>query len=255
MIAKIDFQGTSFSVNLNRPIDIAIPLRAGKDNVNAWYVDPMRIEPVRTEHFLGSVAEGGTVNFRDIFFNPHGNGTHTECVGHIAKEVHSINDTLNRNFFMAELITVAPEHWNEEGEWRKAGDLVIETAQLEEAIVKSPEAIVIRTLPNNQTKKKLHYSNSNPPYLCHEAALAIREAGIKHLLIDLPSVDREQDGGKMLAHKAFWNYPDAPVMDATITELIYVPDGIADGTYLLEFQLAPFVNDAAPSKPTLYEIL
>ena len=75
-------------------MDISIPLRAGAENVNAWYVDPVSIEPVRTEHFTGSVAEGGSVNFRNIRFNPHGNGTHTECVGHISTEVESINKHL-----------------------------------------------------------------------------------------------------------------------------------------------------------------
>ena len=254
MIAKVDSNGQIFSINLDHPIDISIPLRAGKENVNAWYVDPMSIEPVRTEHFLGSVAEGGNVNFRDIAFNPHGNGTHTECVGHIAKEIFSINDAVKRNFFMAEVITVTPENWNEKREWREPGDLVIEEAQLEEVISKAPEAIIIRTLPNSQTKLNLQYSNSNPPYLCDKAARAICEAGIKHLLIDLPSVDREHDGGLMLSHRAFWNYPDSPRMDATITELIYVPDHVADGSYVLQIQMAPFVNDASPSKPTLYEI-
>jgi hypothetical protein len=35
------------------------------------------------------------------------------------------------------------------------------------------------------------------------AAGFIRECGIQHLLIDLPSVDKEKDEGKLLAHKAF----------------------------------------------------
>jgi hypothetical protein len=32
---------------------------------------------------------------------------------------------------------------------------------------------------------------------------AFHESGIKHLLIDLPSVDKEHDEGKLVAHKAF----------------------------------------------------
>ena len=252
MIAKIDFKGIQFKIDLNCPLDISIPLRAGENNVNAWYVDPMRIEAVRTDQFLGSVIEGGNVNFRDIFFNPHGNGTHTECVGHIAEEVFSINDSIKRNFFIAEVVTIEPQVWKTDLEWRADGDLIILEDQLQEALQKKPEAIIIRTSPNTNSKLNLQYSNTNPPYLCDKAALAIRNAGIKHLLIDLPSVDREHDGGKMLSHRQFWNYPDAPRKDATITELIYVPDTIEDGRYLLEIQIAPFVNDASPSKPTLY---
>ena len=76
----------------------------------------------------------------------------------------------------------------------------------------------------------------------------------KHLLIDLPSVDRELDGGKLVFHHAFWQVPIDPQFDKTITELIYVNDSIKDGSYILEIQTAPFENDASPSRPILYEI-
>ena len=104
----------------------------------------------------------------------------------------------------------------------------------------------------------MKYSNTNPAYLSEEAAVFIREKGIKHLLIDLPSVDKEHDEGKLLAHKAFWNVKDVAVlnadarMDCTITELIFVETAIEDGSYLLNLQMASFVNDASPSKPILY---
>jgi arylformamidase len=254
VIVEFKNQGKSLSVDFKRPMDISIPMKAGNDTVNAWYVDDLRIEPVRNEHFLGSVAEGGHVNFRDIYFNPHGHGTHTECVGHICDEVYSVNNAFKTHFFIAELITIEPESWGDEEEWRAVGDKIIVSNQLEEVLKKKPEALIIRTAPNSSNKRRLKYSNTNPPYLCHSAAETIRLAGIKHLLIDLPSVDREKDGGKMLAHKAFWNYPESPVLDTTITELIFVPDNIKDGSYLLELQVSSFENDAAPSRPVLYEL-
>jgi arylformamidase len=34
--------------------------------------------------------------------------------------------------------------------------------------------------------------------------------------------------------------------------MIYVPNSIFDGTYLLNIQIASFENDASPSKPVLY---
>ena len=254
MIVTFENQGKKFSANLANPIDLSIPMKEGSNTVNAWYVDDLKIEPVRNEHFLGSVAEGGNVNFRNIFFNPHGHGTHTECVGHIDQQVHSINDVFDRHFFTAELVTIQPEIWASDDEWRSAGDHVILERQLDAVLKKEPEALIIRTIPNPVSKVRFRYSNTNPPYMCDWAAKAIREAGIQHLLIDLPSVDREKDGGKMLAHKAFWHYPDAPELKSTITELIYVPDHVKDGKYLLEMQVAAFVNDAAPSRPVIYEI-
>ena len=254
-VGKVELKNKQINIDLSKPIDISIPLIGNVNDVNAWYVNPMKIEPVRTEQFVGSVEEGGNVNFRNIFFNPHGNGTHTECVGHIAEKVYSINDTLKTFFFLAELVSIAPESYGgKETEWKKKGDLIITKEQLEKALAGNPEAILIRTLPNESSKLSYQYSNTNWPYLEEEAAQFIAEKGIKHLLIDLPSVDRENDGGKMLAHRAFWNYPENTRFDATITELIYVPDNILDGEYLLNIQIASFENDASPSKPILYKI-
>ena len=73
---------------------------------------------------------------------------------------------------------------------------------------KIPEALVIRTLPNSASKLSKKYSHTNPPFLAEDAAGFICESGIQHLLIDLPSVDKEKDEGKLLAHKAFWNVTD-----------------------------------------------
>ena len=68
MRATINWNNKEYGIDLAKPIDISIPLRATAESVNAWYVSPMKIEPVRTEQFLGSVAEGGNVNFRNILF-------------------------------------------------------------------------------------------------------------------------------------------------------------------------------------------
>jgi arylformamidase len=254
MKASITLKNKNIEVDFSRPLDISIPMRAGIENVNAWYVDPVKMTPVKGEGFIGSVAQGGAVNFRDIDFNPHGNGTHTECVGHIAPTVFSVNKSLVTFFFDALLITIKPTFYDgEEFGYQKKGDLIISAADIKKAVGNNtPEAIVIRTTPNVASKINAHYSNTNPPYLDHQAALWLRELGVKHLLIDLPSVDREYDAGKLMAHRAFWNFPEQPRMDCTITELIYVDNSINDGAYLLNLQMASFENDASPSKPVLY---
>lgn len=250
MIAKIN----NFEVDLSKPIDISIPLSNTDKNPIAWYIEKPVIEPVVFGDWIGKVSEGSSsTNFNNIYFNPHGHGTHTECLGHITKEFYSINQSLKQFFFLAELISVQPELQNE--------DLVITKIQIENALNgMSPEAIIIRTLPNNSDKLSKKYSNTNPPYLSEDAAIFIRESGIQHLLIDLPSVDKEHDQGKLLAHKAFWNVKDVTNLNedarinATITELIFVNDAVKDGSYLLNLQIAPFENDASPSKPILYAI-
>jgi hypothetical protein len=98
------------------------------------------------------------------------------------------------------------------------------------------------------------YSGNNPTYL--ESALGefLASQNVKHLLVDLPSVDREEDGGALATHHAFWQYPQNTRLDATISELIFVNNEIADGFYLLNLQIASFESDASPSKPVLYKL-
>lgn len=240
-------------IDTDKPLDISIPMVSGSENLRAWYVDPPLIEPVRANGFIGAVAEGGSVNFRNIFFNPHGHGTHTECLGHITKEVFSVNRSLKTFFFKAVVVTIHPDIlFNEEYEEE---DLVITLTQLEQIKWDADtEALVIRTMPNPESKMHKNYSASNSPYISIDCVKLLNDRGIKHLLIDLPSVDRETDGGKLLFHHGFWNVPENPDHFKTITEFIFVDNSIADGTYVLEMQMAPFENDASPSRPVLYEI-
>ncbi len=248
MKATIEHQDRTYKIDLSNPFDISIPLRASKSNVNAWYIEEPKIEPIKNGDWVGSVEEGAAVNFNNILFNPHAHGTHTECIGHITEEFHSINKNLRQFFFIAEVISVAPEKYFK--------DTVISKDQIELLLEgKLPEALVIRTMPNMKVKKNKQYSETNWTYILEEAMVFIRDIGIKHLLIDLPSVDREHDGGKLLSHKAFWDFGGNRRLDCTITEFIYVPNKVKDGSYILNLQIAPFENDATPSKPILYRIL
>ena len=257
MIAKIQ----NFQIDLSKPIDISIPLSNTNENPIAWYIEKPEIEPVKVGDWIGKVSKGSSTNFNNIFFNPHGHGTHSECLGHITREFYSINQCLKQFFFFAELISIEPE--NIDGDFiitknQIQRQFVISTKEKSHIQIDNPLAMIIRTLPNSKSKKNKNYSNSNPPYLSQEAAIFIREIGIQHLLIDLPSVDKEKDDGKLLAHKAFWNVKnvnnlnDDARLNCTITEMIYVDDAILDGNYILNLQIASFENDASPSKPILY---
>lgn len=248
MIATIQYNSRKLKIDLSNPLDISIPIRDGKKNVNAWYIGPPKIEPEQFDGDIVSVSKGASVNFNTITFNPHSHGTHTETVGHIVSEKYSINKTLKQFFFLAEVITVAPENFEE--------DAVISAKQLRFAIGnKQREAIVIRTIPNQKDKKTKQYSNTNWPYLTQDAIAHLVKKGVKHLLFDQPSVDREKDGGELRSHHTFWNTDGNIRKDATITEFIYVSNKVDDGCYMLNLQIAPFENDATPSKPILYKVL
>ncbi len=248
MIASVFHKGKDYKIDLYQPIDISIPLTTDKHCVSAWYVEPMKLEPVVMGDWIGDVSKGGSVNFRTVTFNPHGNGTHTECVGHISKEFVTINHCLKQFMFLAEVITVLPKQLEN-------GDFVITKQHFQNALEdRKPDAIVIRTLSNGLNKLTMQYSNTNPPYVLEDAILFLNEIGVQHLLIDMPSIDRENDEGKLLAHHAFWQYPHNTQFQKTITEFIYVPNEINDGTYILNLQIASFENDASPSKPVLYKV-
>ena len=248
MKTTIELPNEKLEVDLSKPLDISITLRGNEKNPIAWYLESPKIQPVKEGEWIAKVSEGSSVNFNNVQFNPHAHGTHTESYGHISEEFYSVNKALKTFFFKAKVVSLVPETLED--------DFVFSKKQLQHYLAKNEvEALIIRSLPNTKAKKKRKYSHSNWPYLLEETATYIRECGIKHLLIDLPSVDKEKDEGELLAHRAFWNYPEKPRKDATITELIYVPNKVKDGMYLLNLQIASFKNDASPSKPVLYKII
>lgn len=252
MIITIQIDHRSYAVDFSTSYDLSIPVKHGEDNVSAWYLDRPSISPVVMDDFVGQVSQGGSTNFNSIWFNPHAHMTHTECLGHITKEFYSVNKQLKEYHFPAFLITVEPT--------KKGEDLQIGLSQLKarlekRTLIKEVDALVIRTLPNTAVKQSKKYDHTNPPYFTEEAMDYIVSLGIDHLLVDLPSVDKEKDGGALRAHHSFWKTKtDKPRKNATITEFIYVDDEISDGFYLLDLQVAPFENDASPSRPVLYPL-
>ena len=103
------------------------------------------------------------------------------------------------------------------------------------------------------------YSEKNePPLLSVEAMELVNQIGVRHLLVDVPSVDRMYDDGLLTNHHLFWNVKEkthelstATEQDKTITEMIFVEDEIADGLYGLNIQVPAFCSDAAPSRPMI----
>lgn len=237
---------------LNEGVDCSLPLSNTFENPTAWYVDAPSIEPVRGNGWVGAVAEGGSVNFRNIAFNPHGHGTHTECLGHITKDVFSVNGMVDKLLYEAEIVSVEPAvRVNADG----LTDLVITKEIFQNALQSEKvEAVLVRTLPNDGGKLTKQYSDSNPVYFDADVVEVLDERGVLHFLVDVPSVDREKDNGVLAFHHAFWKVPAVNDKRRTITELIFVPNECEDGPYLLNLQTAPFENDATPSRPVVFKL-
>lgn len=251
-------------------IDLSIPLRFNGPQPNAFGVEPAKAK------MLGDTRTGSSVNFAEYTFTPHCNGTHTECVGHITDERISVRDCLQDVLSDAVLISVSPVSIGETKEklTREASDRdsVITKRSLMDSLnyhgqnsgeQQSSRALIIRTLPNDDSKLTRAYNGSDvPPYFTADAIQAVVELGFDHILVDLPSIDRLNDGGLLENHRTFWNVAagksetnDATRIRSTITELIYVPNEIEDGEYLLNLQIAPFNEDCAPSRPVLLKTL
>jgi kynurenine formamidase len=154
-------------------------------------------------------------------------------------------------FMQSSLISVQP-HGRE-----------IRVDDIERAVANiSPEfldALVVRTLPNDASKRTRRWEDATTPFFTIEAMAAIRAHGVNHLLVDLPSVDPLYDDGRLAAHRVFWDLPqgstELPTQDAcrrTITEMVFVPNDVPDGRYLLTIQTPHIVSDAVPSRPILF---
>lgn len=220
-------------IDLENPIDISIPVSFGKKQLVAFDGLPAKKSAYKAGSFVGDMRHGGSCNCEVYTFSPHLNGTHTECVGHITKERISVQ---NVGLAMATLVTMTPVKG------------LITDAMLKK--LNPVDALIVRTLPNGKNKTTRNYSKSAPPYFTAEAMRHIVKLGVQHLLVDFPSVDKVDDA-KLINHHIFWA---KNARKKTITELVYVPDRVKDGSYLLNLQVAAFEADAAPSRPVLYRM-
>ena len=264
-------QVSGFVVDTDSGFDLSLPVRFAADGARAFHLPPPISAAVQVGSFVGDVRGGGSCNCETHSFCPHGACTHTECVGHILAERVTVAELLPPPWMFAVLVRVAPrrlEDCDDDVAGNQRGDdEVVDVAALEEALgrVAIPagvraQALVVATAAGSVRRRQQH-SGTNPPYLTLDAAAFVRTAGFEHLLLDLPSMDREDDGGLLAAHRAFFDVPpqvtklSGPAPRSTITELIAVDEGIPEGVYALSLQVLPLPADAAPSRPLLFPLL
>ena len=255
-----------YRVNAASGIDLSIPLEFGGPQPSHFGAPPATAAPLEAGGFVGDTRLGGSCNCRTLTLVPHCNGTHTECLAHISDEPSSVAALATRPLYAALLVSVEPEPATSGSESThpdpEPDDTLITRAALAAAGLGAgpAEALVVRTLPNLPEKRVRNWSSGPvPPYFSKEAMSAIVAAGIDHLLVDTPSIDRTHDQGRLTTHRIFWGMTEdgqrpAARHGATVTEMIYVPASVPDGLYALAIHLPPFVTDAAPSRPLLYPL-
>ena len=265
--------GRRWRADLTAPADLAIVLEFDGAQPSFFVATPASSEPLRIGGFTGSVANGASCNCAVHSLAPHCHGTHTECIGHVTRSPVTVASLTPVAPCVALVVSVRPEPLGAAaaglpGFHAAAEDLVIRRAALAAAAstwLAAPfTAVVIRTLPNGTDKRHRTYSGSpsTAPYFLPEAMQWLVERRIDSLVVDLPSLDRADDGGRLAAHREYWGLPpgaddaaQASRGQALVTELAYVPEAVADGLYLLDLQVPAFGADAAPSRPVLYPLL
>jgi kynurenine formamidase len=265
--ARIALGGRTIDIDTARPVSLALELDFAGAQPRHFGAPPASAQPFEAPGFAGAVARGASCNCERISLVPHCNGTHTECAGHLTRERLDASRVAPLGLLPALLVSVDPEPAGDEGSdpEPRPGDLVVTRRALERAWLSAPPfepcALIVRTRPNRADKRVHDYSAETPPYLTREAAQLLIERGIAHLVVDLPSIDRARDAGRLTAHRIFFGLPPGSTAlaaatrpDATITELAFVPDEVHDGACLLELQVPALGGDAVPSRPLVYPV-
>jgi kynurenine formamidase len=243
-------------VSLARTLDFAAA------HPRAFGAPPATTAPYVAGDFNGEVARGASCNCRSVTLVPHCNGTHTESVAHLTREGLLLGDLVPLAPLPALLLSVSAEDAAASAETAdpppRPGDRVVTARAILAAwsaadpLPQPPAVLVLRTRITDEAE---------PPYLTLEAMRLLVARGIVHLVVELPSVDRGDDQGRLGAHRVFFGLPpgstrlaDAARPQATITELAQVPDACPDGACAVQLQLTAWSGDAVPSRPVWYAV-
>ena len=270
MIVKFSSASNEYQMDTEDAMSIAINLNFNAEQPNHFGADIATRQALQSGDFIGDTKRGGSCNVDSITLVPHCNGTHTETIAHIVHQSVNIADNLANTLSVCRLISVTPISAKDSNDSYlpelENSDNIIDIdclkSTLNDNLINNIEALVIRTLPNNQNKISCTYNENNqPPFFSHQAISWLAQSGIKHLLVDMPSIDKMYDDGQLSNHHIYWNVApnsrllnDDSIIDRTITEMIYVDDTVPDGLYCLNLQVPAFELDAAPSRPILYPL-
>jgi kynurenine formamidase len=275
MQAELTVGGQKVRVSLDRGVSLAIPVDfSGAARGPRHFGAPAPASrPYSVGDFSGSVATGASCNCSTLTLIPHCQMTHTESVAHLTRESGDAWRVVPRGLLPAVVVSVMPEPARESSEstdpqpW--GTDTLVTQRRLRAAwpmlrppmSAFEPVAAIIRTLPNDAAKRTRDYSDLVPPYLTREAVSWLVEKRIEHLVVDLPSVDRSHDEGRLVGHRVFFGLPagssargDAARSRATITELAFIPDEVPDGPCMLSLAVPALGGDAVPSQPIVYPL-
>ena len=248
---QINYNDKEYFINSKKGIDLSIRNKFSSSGPVFYNSSHPSKTPLTDKQFIGDVNSGGSCNASIVSLNIHCTGTHTECEGHINNSNVEIVDVCPLGFTPTLLISVEPEiinHTDESYHVQCDGDYVITKKSIQEKVQQFHSGLIIRTIPNQESKIIRNYDKVRAPFLTNQAIDYIASKDVQHLLVDLPSVDKANDEGKLGNHKKFFKY------GKTISELLFIEDWIRDGFGFLQIQIPNWSLDAAPSRPIFYQV-
>lgn len=169
---------------------------------SAFYLSKFTSQPAVVGSFVGDTQKGGSCNVPIYTFTPH-NLTHVETPSHIKHGAKNLKD-YPPGFFtdIAHVVNLTTEDFPNN---------YILPQHLPEQLHPICSSFIFKTSASEENPAK-NYSGTDPLSFHPDTMREIvsRWPRVKMILIDLPSVDKEDDGGKLLAHRNFFGLDDSP---------------------------------------------
>ncbi|MDQ7051230.1 MAG: cyclase family protein [Enterobacterales bacterium] len=212
MQIKIVIDNIHYLALIDQAVSIAINLDLGGPQPNHFGAPNASSHTLEMGSYIGDTRRGGSCNANVLTLIPHCNGTHTESVSHIINQLVAVHKAINQSLFPTRLISLRPIAASQcEDSYQpslQSENQVFTREQLENSLMNYSDTqlhgLVVRSLPNDKSKKQRCYDQQNyPPFFTNEAMDYIFERGVQHLLVDFPSVDKMYDDGLLSNHRIF----------------------------------------------------
>ena len=208
---------------------------------NTFHLPPISEEVFELPgQFTGHVDRGGSCNVMTLRYIPH-TITHLETAAHIMSPKSNPptildldNKILTGILYLIDLTGIEPQEGN-----------LVPWPVVKKKVAKIDlliSALAIKTQAS-ELPEDYDFSGKNFLALAPETAEGIQKfkfgtskrVGIHCLLLDLPSIDPEKDGGKLLAHRAFFGLPKTgftakAIPQNALVEMAYFPS-LEEGYY------------------------
>jgi kynurenine formamidase len=258
-------------IDLGAPVSLARAVRFDGGGPRHFGAPAARARPYTAPGFTGEVRRGASCNCATIELTPHCNGTHTESVAHLVDEPLDVCDLAPLGLMPALVVSLDPQAASATDEDSdpppQPGDRLLTRAALRAAwpalLPFAPRALVLRARRGADAGVDDDPGNdpAGAPYLSRQLVADLVDRGIEHLVVELPSIDRAHDEGRLCGHRLFFGLPpgstrlaEATRRGCTVTEYASIPAALADGPCALQLTLPRLAGDAVPSRPLAFRL-